>query len=102
MSESCDNAIRDGDETDVDCGGTCTPCANGKACSSHEDCSSAICIEALECAACMEGSCGEEAYCDFGDGECRPRKPLGFECEQHFECLEGLIARPALPGSHQL
>ena len=29
----CMSGDRDGDETDVDCGGSCTPCDTGKACS---------------------------------------------------------------------
>ena len=26
---ACDDAVKNGDETDVDCGGSCTPCADG-------------------------------------------------------------------------
>jgi hypothetical protein len=35
----CGNGVRDGDETDVDCGGaTCRPCAAGAACATSTDC----------------------------------------------------------------
>jgi hypothetical protein len=40
----CENAIKDADETDVDCGGSlCDTCQNGKACSMNDDCASGNC-----------------------------------------------------------
>lgn len=40
----CENAIKDADETDVDCGGSlCDTCQNGKACSVNDDCESGNC-----------------------------------------------------------
>ena len=35
---SCTDLIKNGNETDVDCGGTCPPCAVGKKCSVATDC----------------------------------------------------------------
>lgn len=40
---ACDNGVLDGDETDVDCGGSCSPCGNGDACSVDADCQSGTC-----------------------------------------------------------
>lgn len=40
---SCDDGEQNGDETDVDCGGSCDACNNGAACVSAEDCLSANC-----------------------------------------------------------
>jgi hypothetical protein len=41
---SCSNGVKDGDETDVDCGGgTCPVCANGDACNAGPDCASRVC-----------------------------------------------------------
>ena len=41
---ACDDMIKDGTETDVDCGGTCmTKCADGKACKVAADCASQAC-----------------------------------------------------------
>lgn len=40
---ACDNEVLDGSETDVDCGGSCSPCANGDACSVDADCVSDTC-----------------------------------------------------------
>jgi hypothetical protein len=40
---SCFNMSRDGDETDVDCGGSCLPCAGGLSCLVDADCRSGAC-----------------------------------------------------------
>src|SRR5687767_7164882 len=41
---SCTNGVKDGDESDVDCGGgTCPVCANGDACNAGPDCASRVC-----------------------------------------------------------
>jgi hypothetical protein len=43
-SASCSNGVKDGSETDVDCGGsTCQPCADGKSCLTGSDCVSTYC-----------------------------------------------------------
>lgn len=39
----CSNQIKDGIETDVDCGGNCTACENNKQCTSNNDCVSKNC-----------------------------------------------------------
>ncbi len=43
----CNNGIKDGTETDVDCGGSCAKCANGKACLVASDCQSNLCIDGI-------------------------------------------------------
>jgi len=41
---TCDDAVKDGPETDVDCGGgECPKCALGKACAGAGDCASGVC-----------------------------------------------------------
>jgi hypothetical protein len=47
---SCTDGVRNGDETDVDCGGGCAPCAEGKGCLANTDCLSGSCSEGV-CAA---------------------------------------------------
>lgn len=47
-SGSCSDSIKNGDEGDVDCGGTgptCLPCVNGKTCNIPSDCYSGSCVE---------------------------------------------------------
>jgi hypothetical protein len=42
---SCTDATKNGNETDVDCGGTCTiKCASGSGCKANSDCVSNICL----------------------------------------------------------
>ena len=36
--ESCSDDVMNQDETDIDCGGTCSPCADGKDCETDDDC----------------------------------------------------------------
>jgi hypothetical protein len=45
----CTSGAREGAETDVDCGGPCSPCANGLVCAVNADCAS--------------GACGSDALC---------------------------------------
>lgn len=35
---TCDDNMKNGDESDLDCGGSCTPCADGEACNGGGDC----------------------------------------------------------------
>ncbi|HHH11330.1 MAG TPA: hypothetical protein ENK23_04570, partial [Sorangium sp.] len=43
LAPACDDAVANGTETDVDCGGPdCAPCNNGQQCMSGSDCSSAF------------------------------------------------------------
>ncbi len=44
-SSHCDNAALDGDETDIDCGGSCSACARGLTCSDDGDCESERCVD---------------------------------------------------------
>ncbi|MEM6990613.1 MAG: hypothetical protein AAF721_08955 [Myxococcota bacterium] len=55
-ADACANGILDGDETDVDCGGSCTACPIGGACGARSDCAAG---------ACDGGSCvGPSPTCD--------------------------------------
>ncbi len=40
---SCTDGVKNGNETDVDCGGTCDPCQNNKSCLVNKDCESGYC-----------------------------------------------------------
>ncbi|WP_146158002.1 hypothetical protein [Enhygromyxa salina] len=68
----CDNQVLDGDETDVDCGGSCSGCAPGAGCLEPGDCEAQVC-EANVCAAptCVDGvHNGDEIDVDCG-ANCR-------------------------------
>jgi len=56
-TETCSDGIKNQDETDVDCGGSCSGCADGLNCSINSDCSSNNCV-ANVCTAIGGGSGG--------------------------------------------
>src|SRR5207244_8204372 len=53
---TCSDGVKNGDETDRDCGGACAACADGAACAKAGDCTSGVCSAAV-CAApaCRDG-----------------------------------------------
>lgn len=53
--DHCRDRIKDGDETDVDCGGSCQACWDGKACAQPTDCQSASCAGTCAAASCSDG-----------------------------------------------
>jgi cysteine-rich repeat protein len=67
----CANGIADGDETAVDCGGSCAQkCSNESQCKVEGDCASGLCIDTV----CKEPRCGDGVLtpsagegCDDGD-----------------------------------
>jgi hypothetical protein len=90
---TCGNEERDGDETDVDCGGSCLPCGPGSPCEGPADCTSTLCDAGL-CAtpACDDGvKNGTETGEDCG-GVCAPCPPSA-SCEQPNDCTTGLCVR---------
>jgi len=86
---SCSDWTKNGDESDVDCGGSCNPCPFGKACNAGSDCVSTI---------CESGKCGSPSSCsdneknnketdlDCGGGDC-PGCANGKNCIEHPDCL---------------
>jgi hypothetical protein len=58
-SPTCSDGIQNGDESDVDCGGSCSRCANGQSCRGRNDCAGALCQF-------------ERCYECFGGGDCGP------------------------------
>jgi hypothetical protein len=48
QAASCSDVTRNGDESDVDCGGSCAPCALGKACATADDCATFTCDQTCQ------------------------------------------------------
>jgi hypothetical protein len=77
----CRDGVRGGDETDIDCGGSCTRCLPERRCGEGADCRSGICSDGM----CSTPSCsdgvrnGDESDVDCGGG-CA-RCGLGKRCE---------------------
>jgi hypothetical protein len=68
---TCNDGIKNGSETDIDCGGSCARCARGQGCATPNDCASAFCGSGT-CQTCTTAwaSCGGDA-----NGPCRCRPP---------------------------
>jgi hypothetical protein len=82
----CANGVQDGDETDVDCGGSCGMCANGLGCRNFTDCQSAVCAPNGTCQSCTElaGECPSDRWgrCECNDnGVCQSiASPIVDDC----------------------
>lgn len=91
----CDDGVISGDESDVDCGGSCGGCADGRACNDEADCSSVICSASNRCVASLcedERISGGEIAVDCG--ETCPGRPCSLleDCRGHHECASGICS----------
>lgn len=90
VEPTCDDGLTNGDETYVDCGGSCPPCGDGLPCDDAADCESGLCDRGL----CARPSCedgfrnGDETDIDCG-GLCEPC-PEGGGCGDTEDCESGL------------
>jgi hypothetical protein len=88
---SCADQVKNGAETDVDCGGgTCPRCDTGAACAVDADCQSEICSGFT----CKAPACNDtvmnaaETDIDCGGGTCPACADL-LACKQHSDCQSG-------------
>ncbi len=89
MPLSCDDGVRNGDETHIDCGGSCDPCPDGAGCVRATDCQSMVC-RAMYCLvpSCMDAiQNGDELGVDCGAGGTCPGCPGGTACTDGEQCL---------------
>ena len=87
--DTCHDRVLDGDETAVDCGGSCGPCPSLAACIVADDCSSHACNDNT-CApsSCSDGVAdGVESDVDCGGG-CGPCA-AGKSCVIGADCASG-------------
>jgi len=82
----CRDRAEDGDESDVDCGGSCQPCWAQKACRVAEDCQSRACDGGTcRAASCTDGvRDGYESDVDCG-GSC-PKCAATRRCAADWDC----------------
>ena len=91
VAASCGDTVKNGTETDIDCGGSCDlfglTCVDGKACGNGGDCASTYCNSAHVCAStCANGTTDAlETDVDCGGGECSPCA-IGQSCSQDSDC----------------
>src|SRR5205085_1321801 len=87
---TCMDHARNEGESDVDCGGPCPKCSDGKKCANVGDCASGVCVGG----ACAAPSCmdrvknGTETDRDCG-GACPPCGD-GQSCGAGSDCASGL------------
>jgi hypothetical protein len=92
--------VKNGTETDIDCGGTCGPCGDTKGCALGKDCASGVCTGGK----CQAATCtdvvrnGKETDVDCGGGvcaKCATGKGCGLASDcQSSVCLAGLCLAP--------
>lgn len=87
---TCTDMIKNGMESDTDCGGTCNLCANGKHCNSAADCVSSSCSGTFcqpSCTDLMKNQ--DETDTDCGGTSCGGCD-LGKTCAAGADCLSGV------------
>ena len=91
---ACPDGIKNGSETDIDCGGaSCPKCADGKGCKVAGDCANAVCLGSP--LACQPASCndnatnGTETDVDCGGSNCQPCA-LAKGCKANADCSSGV------------
>ena len=90
---TCEDGVHNGDEADVDCGGSCNDaCQNGSACTEDSDCAEGTCANDMcQPAACGDGRLnGDEVDVDCG-GDCAPCSD-GSACSSGLDCRSGVCS----------
>lgn len=89
-AESCTDSVKNGSETDVDCGGSCPMrCGDNLACAAPGDCGSGVCI-ASKCAAptCTD-TVKNDGETDVDCGGSCPGCATGGRCASSADCASG-------------
>jgi hypothetical protein len=90
LNPQCDDLIRNGSETDIDCGGSCGPCGLDRSCDLPTDCDNGNCVDGT----CTRLPCvngvrdGDETDVDCGGGTCR-KCAGGRHCVTGGDCFGG-------------
>jgi hypothetical protein len=100
LPSHCSDGSQDFDETDLDCGGDCAPCADGRHCKIDGDCVNQLCRDAL----CRPPTCanglfdGDETDVDCG-GSC-PACDVGKGCVVAADCATTVCLEAMCAPSH--
>lgn len=100
----CLNLAKDGDETDADCGGSCSRCSIGKSCKQNTDCERSVCNAGV-CSANQCGdnvSDGQETDIDCGGAvaQCATRCAAGKTCLVGADCVSGYCGAKGTAGAN--
>jgi hypothetical protein len=91
---TCTDGITNGTETDVDCGGSCPRCLDGKRCASGGDCASGFCTGTCQRCTTAPNNCNGDAagpcFCQSTSNglQCLRSPTLKDSCE---ECPQGTV-----------
>lgn len=97
QAPTCNDGVRNGGESDVDCAGRCRDCAPGRACAAANDCQTGVCgaggcaegvlrcCQAPSCSDGVENGDESDIDCGTGCGLC----PLAAQCGNDAECQSG-------------
>jgi len=91
LNPLCNDQIRNGDETGIDCGGSCGKCDIGDSCRVNNDCDESNCVNG-KCTPfpCDNGTQDEqETDIDCGGGTCRACSG-GRHCMLGSDCFSGI------------
>ena len=81
----CSDTMKNGSETDVDCGGACEKCATGKACGVNTDCKSGVCTN-MVCAPSCTDTVKNQNETDVDCGGMCPACADGLSCGTANDC----------------
>ena len=86
---ACGDNVKNGSETDIDCGATCPKCPTGKGCAVGTDCVGGTCTASLCVATCTDGIKNNgEADIDCGGPTCN-KCGIGSSCAGKTDCGTG-------------
>ncbi len=89
VAASCGDMVKNGTESDVDCGGTCTPCSPGQKCVGASDCLGGFCAGGFCQATCSDTlKDNAETDVDCGGPSCAGCA-LGKACVGDGDCATG-------------
>ncbi|MFO0613764.1 MAG: lamin tail domain-containing protein [Polyangiaceae bacterium] len=87
---TCNDTIKNGTESDVDCGGTCSKCINGKHCGSATDCLSNACSGTVCQPSCSDMMLNQdESDVDCGGATC-PKCDVALNCTGNGDCASNV------------
>lgn len=97
QAPNCSDGIHNGNETGVDCGGSCVTsdgktCADGAACAVAADCASGVCNVTCQSPSCVPADGvqnGNETSVDCGGGGGCPGCATGGACANGGDCASG-------------
>lgn len=98
LPPTCQDEQLSPDETDLDCGGDCSPCLEDKQCAKDADCETGYCHRAVDPPVCKKPQCSDtvqnqgETGPDCGGPICRGQNLLcnnGTGCADDTDCVTG-------------